>query len=145
MADLNTQTDNQSDVVRITLISMEGEKAVIAKSQIFHSELLKTLCLGKNQDFELPLRHIRYHTLDRVVRYMKHHDVNNPPKDIEKPLRSPILSEIVSQWDADLVELTIDQVFELLMAAQYLHIKPLMELTSAKIATLFKTNTRSNS
>jgi S-phase kinase-associated protein 1 len=72
---------------------------------------------------------------------MRYHDASNPPKEIEKPLRSPNLCELVDQWDADLVELTLDQLFELLMAASYLHLKPLADLVSAKLATVFKGKT----
>lgn len=140
MADLNTTTlDIPQTVQKITLISMEGDRISLQKNQIQHSHLLQTLVAGNpNDHLEIPLRHIRHVTLDRVVKWMKHHDQSNPPKDIEKPLRSAFLYQLVDQWDSDLVELSLDQLFELLMAANYMHVKALVELVSAKIAIVFK-------
>lgn len=143
MADLNTTTlDIAPDQQKMILIAMEGDRISINKNQVQHSELLKALVNGNpTTEVEVPLHHIRSVTLDRVVKYMKHHDLGNPPKDIEKPLRSAVLSQLVDQWDSDLVELTVDQLFELLMAASYLHVKPLVELVSAKLAIGFKGKT----
>lgn len=136
MASTNQDLDKVSEP-QFTLVSMEQDTFTITRKQAQSSELLRTL-LENDTTTTVPLPHIRTSSLDRCVRYLKHHGPENPPAEIEKPLRTIVLSEIVEVFDSDLVELSPDQLFELLVAASYLHIKPLVELVSAKIAISFK-------
>ena len=64
---------------------------------------------------------------------MKYHDENGPMADIEKPLKSPKMEEVVSQWDASFVDIEQEMLFELILAANYMDIKPLLDLTCAKV------------
>ena len=68
---------------------------------------------------------------------MKYH-IANPAKEIEKPLKSANMNEVVSQWDADYVDIDQELLFELILAANYMDIKPLLDLTCAKVASLIK-------
>lgn len=71
---------------------------------------------------------------------MKYH-ADNPPKEIEKPLKSANMADVVSQWDAEFVDLDQETLFELILAANYMDIKPLLDLTCAKVASLIKGKT----
>lgn len=66
---------------------------------------------------------------------------DNAPPDIEKPLRSNNLSDVTSPWYAEFVNLDQEILFELILAANYLDIKPLLELACAKVASLIKNRT----
>ena len=142
MSDLNTtSTDFESEPdSKVTLISMENERFSLTKKAATMSELIRIILDGDPSETEIPLPHIKSSILDRVVQYLKYH-VDNVPKEIEKPLGSAILSDILDPFDVNLVELSIESLFDLLNAATYLHIKPLLELTSAKVASLFKNKT----
>lgn len=52
--------------------------------------------------------------LERVVEYMTHH-LDNPAEEIEKPIKSSNMGEVVSQWDADFVEVNHELLFELIL------------------------------
>ena len=56
---------------------------------------------------------------------------------IQKPLRSDDLSKLVDPWFNDYIN-GLDEcaLFEVILAANYLDIKPLLELTCAKVATI---------
>lgn len=58
-----------------------------------------------------------------------------------QPLRSNNMKDIVPEWDAAYVDIDQEQLFELLLAANYLDIAPLLNLVSAKVATLIKGKT----
>jgi S-phase kinase-associated protein 1 len=61
--------------------------------------------------------------------------------EIEKPLKSNNMAEVVQKWYADFVD--VDQVllFELILAANYMDIKPLLDLTCATVASMIKGKT----
>ena len=50
----------------------------------------------------------------QVVGYMKYH-VDNAAKEIEKPLKSANMNEVVCQWDADFVDVDQEVLFELIL------------------------------
>ena len=58
--------------------------------------------------------------------------------EIEKPLKSSNMSEVVSEWDANFVKVEQDLLFELILAANYMDIKSLLDLTCAKVASMIK-------
>jgi hypothetical protein len=55
-----------------------------------------------------------------------------------QPLRSATLSDIVPEWDARFVEVEQEMLFELILAANYMDIKSLLDLTCAKVASMIK-------
>ena len=79
-------------------------------------------------------------TLDKIIEYCRYIHTNAPP-EIEKPLRSNDLSGVVNQWYAKFVDLEQEVLFELILAANFMDIKSLLELTTAKVASLIKGKT----
>ena len=60
------------------------------------------------------------------------------PQEIEKPLKSANMADVVSPWDANFVELDHEMLFELILAANYVDIKSLLDLSCAKVASMMK-------
>lgn len=48
------------------------------------------------------------------------------------------MSVVVDQWHSDYINLEQEELFELIMASNYLDIKPLLELACAKVASMIK-------
>ena len=73
------------------------------------------------------------------MEYCEKHKNNNPP-EIEKPIKSVDMSENVSDpWDAKFIEIeNLEDLFELILAANFLDIKSLLDLSCAKVATMIK-------
>jgi len=132
--------DAGGDDDKIKLVSQEEEKFQVSKKVALMSELVKTMVEGDKEEKEIPLPNVKGTTLAKVIEYMKHH-ADNPAKEIEKPLKSPHLPDVVSQWDADFVEVEQELLFELILAANYMDIKPLLDLTCAKVASMIKGRT----
>merc|ERR1712146_57499 len=61
--------------------------------------------------------------------------------EIEKPLKSANMHEVVSEWDASFVDIEQELLFELILAANYMDIKSLLDLTCAKVASMIKGKT----
>ena len=56
--------------------------------------------------------------------------------EIEKPLKSAKMEEVVSEWDAAYVDVEQEMLFELILAANFMDIKSLLDLTCAKVCFL---------
>jgi S-phase kinase-associated protein 1 len=130
--------DDDDDVNdMITLRSKDNKLVKVSKRAAMMSSLVKNTLLDKSAD-EVSLFHIEGDIVQKVVAYMEHH-INETPCTIERPLTSLEMSDIVSQFDASFVDkLDQTQMFKLLLAANYMDIKPLLDLLCAKIATLIK-------
>jgi len=124
----------------LKLVSQEEEKFTVPKKVAMMSELVKTMAEGDKEENEIPLPNVKANVLNKVVQYMRYH-AENPPKEIEKPLKSANMAEVVSQWDADFVDVDQEMLFELILAANYMDIKPLLDLTCAKVASMIKGKT----
>lgn len=124
----------------LQLVSQELEKFSLPRKIAFMSELVKTMAEGDKKESEIPLPNVKAEVLNKVVQYMKYH-ANKPAEVIEKPLESANMKQVVAQWDADFVDVDQELLFELILAANYMDIKPLLDLTCAKVASMIKGKT----
>ena len=85
----------------------------------------------------IPIVQVSKPVMIKVVEFCEHMKEHTPPV-IEKPLSSSDMSQIVDQWHADFVNVEDELLFEMVMAANYLDIKPLLELCCAKVASKIK-------
>ena len=51
------------------------------------------------------------------------------------------MTDVVGEWDANFVSIDQEMLFELILAANYMDIKSLLDLTCAKVASLIKGKT----
>lgn len=61
--------------------------------------------------------------------------------EIEKPLKSQNMADVVQKWYADFCDVEQVVLFELILAANYMDIKPLLDLTCATVASMIKGKT----
>ena len=105
------------------------------------SEIIKESILDSKEDeIEFNVNKVNGDILKKIVEYLEHYK-NEEPKEIERPLPSLKFEECVDKWDFDYIDINLDTVFEIILASNYLNIKPLLELASAKIASLNKGKT----
>jgi len=132
--------DEPSENETLFLVAQDGQKFPVAKRIATMSELVSTMAEGDKEERDIPLSNVKADILERVIRWMTYHE-NNPMKDIDKPLKSANMHEVVGDFDADFVDVGQDILFELILAANYMDIKPLLDLTCAKVASLIKGKT----
>lgn len=129
--------DDGDDMLTLVSSDTDCEHIQVERKVAVMSALIQTMAEGDKEEKEIPLPNVKGSVLKHVVKYMRHH-FENPPKEIEKPLKSQKMSEVVSAWDAEFVEVDQDLLFELILAANYMDIKPLLDLTCAKVASMIK-------
>jgi len=58
-----------------------------------------------------------------------------------QPLKSANMAEVVQEWYSNFVSIDQEILFELILAANYMDIKPLLDLTCATVASMIKGKT----
>ena len=122
----------------LTLVSSDSAKIQIDAKSAERSNLLKGLIQDYSEDTEIPISEVRGDVLKKVVEYLIHWK-DSDPKDIPRPLPSNDLKESCDEWDVEFINsIEIDTVFDVINTANYMDIKPLLDLACAKIASLMK-------
>ena len=122
----------------IKLISCDNREFTVDKRIAFMSELIKQMCSVSNEfSRELAIPDVTGDILSKVIDFCRFsflfsrlgtYHVDNPLKEIERPLKSTNMAENVDAWDAAYNDLDDATLFHLVTAANYLMIRPLMEL-----------------
>ena len=103
-------------------------------------EICKIISVYSIGAVKLPNEALTKSIMKKILQYLSYHE-NNPPKEFEKPLKSANMREVVSEWDANFIEVDQEILFALISAAHFLDIPPLLDLTCAKVATMIKGQT----
>ena len=124
----------------ITLVSSDGEKMQVTAKAAQRSQLVKGIIEDYPDDAEVPLNNVKSNILKKIKEYLDHYqDVD--PKEIERPLASQNYQECVDPWDFEFINVDLDLIFEIILASNYMDIKPLLELASSKVASIIKGKT----
>jgi len=125
----------------IKLVSKDKKEFTVEKKFAHVSTLVKTTLEQDPTAAEVPIPGVTSGTLGRVIEYMNHHKGTEPPI-IPKPLRSKEMKQVCSDpWDAQYIDKigdTRQDLYDLILAANYLDIKSLLHLGCAKVASLIK-------
>ena len=134
----------EEDSRMVALVSQEGDSFNVSMAVARMSELVKTMIDDDQDDAdetqEIPLPNVKATVLSKVIEFCTHHHAN-PMAEIEKPLKSANMHEVVVEWDANFVDIEQELLFELILAANYMDIKSLLDLTCAKVASMIKGKT----
>merc|ERR1719197_267623 len=132
--------DEDDEAQNLILTAQDQKEFEVPRDVAMMSELVKTMWEGDKSEKKIPLQNVKSAVLEKVIEYMTFHN-KNPPKEIEKPLKSANMREVVNEWDAQFVEVDQETLFELILSANYMDIKPLLDLTCAKVASMIKGKT----
>ena len=122
---------------KITLVSSDGEKVEISSKAVQRSVLVKGILEDYPDDAEVPLNNVKSNILKKIKEYLEHYE-NSEPKEIDRPLPSQNFKECVEDWDFNYINIDLELIFELILGANYMDIKNLLELASTKVASIIK-------
>lgn len=88
---------------------------------------------------EIPLPLISAQTLNKVIEFVEYCKDNPFKSPLPKPLPSKDLADVLSDtWYATYIDLSKDEILDLVQASNYLNIERLLELSTAKIGSFIK-------
>jgi len=106
------------------------------------STLLRTLIEEYENEYIFLISDIKGETLEIVIKYLDLLRINNSKtREIPKPLKNYDLKEYVDPWEYDFIQMYDNRIYDLLdliNAANFMDIPPLIELACAKAATIAK-------
>jgi len=94
---------------------------------------------GGATDVPIPLHNVTAKILQKVVEYCKYHDEHPTPKTEEK--KDEKKTDDIIPWDKEFCSVDQATLFELILAANYLDIKPLLDLTCKTVANMINGKT----
>ena len=86
---------------------------------------------------EVPLPNVKDAVLTKVIDYCEHYK-NEPMTAIQTPLKHSKVEEMVQPWYANFVKVEQSLLFEMVSAANFMDIKPLLDLTCLAVSVLIK-------
>mmetsp|Transcript_8201 Transcript_8201/g.11714 ORF Transcript_8201/g.11714 Transcript_8201/m.11714 type:complete len:165 (+) Transcript_8201:133-627(+) len=94
---------------------------------------------GDDDDIqEINIPNVRFEVLEKVIEFCRYYHEKESMKEIPKPLTSVVLGEMVQEFYCDFVKVDRQILFELITAANFLDIKPLLDLTCLAVAISIK-------
>ena len=122
----------------IKLVTKEGKEIEITKKAAELSEFIKTAINDYPNEASYPLNEIDEKNAEKIKEYLTHFD-GVPPAEIEKPLTSNEMKSLTDEWSAGFVDkISLEDLINLTVAANYMGINSLLDLCCAKIASLCK-------
>ena len=118
----------------IKLQSSDGEIFLVDVEIAKQSVLL--LGMDDGDEEVVPLPNVNSAILKKVIQWASYHK-DDPPLPENKEKRT----DDICSWDADFLKVDTGTIFELIMAANYLDIKGLLDVTCKTVANMIKGKT----
>lgn len=119
-------------------MSKEGDAYEVSFSVAKLSKLVEESVDDDSESIsDIPLPNVKGVVLAKVIDYCQHY-VEEPMNEIQTPLPSTKLDGIVQKWYCDYVKIENVLLFELVTAANYMNIQPLLDLTCLAVSIMIK-------
>ncbi|KAI9203114.1 E3 ubiquitin ligase complex SCF subunit sconC [Polychytrium aggregatum] len=130
---------------KIHLTSQDSVSFTVDRQVAERSMLLKNMLddIGES-DTPIPLPNVSGKILDKVISYCEHHKEDPPVvHDEERDAYDPAKKRVddTDEWDSTFIQVDNDQLFEIILAANYLDIKPLLDLGCKTVANMIRGKT----
>ncbi|KAG2698292.1 hypothetical protein I3760_07G144600 [Carya illinoinensis] len=122
---------------KITLKSSDGETFEVDEAVALESQKIKHIIEDDCADNGIPLPNVTSKILSKVIEYCKKHV--EAPKAEDRAIS--LDEEDLKTWDAEFVNVDKATLFDLVLAAKYLKIKSLLDLTCQTVADMIKGQT----
>ncbi|KAK9381850.1 E3 ubiquitin ligase SCF complex, Skp subunit [Kockiozyma suomiensis] len=122
----------------VKLISSDGETFSVEKDVAERSILIKNMIedVGDSST-EIPIPNVTANVLKKVLEWCEHHK-SDPAPVSEDDNDSRKKSTDIDEWDQKFMQVDQEMLFEIILAANYLDIKALLEVGCKTVANMIK-------
>ncbi|ORZ32092.1 Skp1 family, dimerization domain-domain-containing protein [Catenaria anguillulae PL171] len=131
----------------VKLTSSDNETISVDKQVAIRSVLLKNIIedtgdAGDDDAIPIPIPNVTARVLKKVIEYCEHHKNDPLPEPEEDEVAEERRrSDDIDEWDAEFINVEQEMLFEIILAANYLDIKPLLDLGCKTVANMIKGKT----
>lgn len=124
--------------VIITLSTSDNESFPVAKEVAIRSVLIKNLLDDLDEsEAPIPLPNVSSNVLKKVLEWCEQHKKDPEPLQDDGDDTRKKTTEI-SDWDQKFIQVDQEMLFEIILAANYLDIKPLLDVGCKTVANMIK-------
>jgi len=122
----------------VTLTSSDNEAFTVDKEVAERSVLIKNMLedVGES-DAPIPLPNVTSKVLKKVIEWCEHHRNDPAPAQDDQDDNRRRTTDI-DEWDQKFMEVDQEMLFEIILAANYLDIKPLLDVGCKTVANIIK-------
>ncbi|KAG0488517.1 hypothetical protein HPP92_007080 [Vanilla planifolia] len=124
----------------VTLKSSDGEEFVVEEAVAMESQTIGHMIEDGCGGSIIPLPNVTGKILSKVIEFCKKH-VEAGTKPLVSGCDEKSIEDELKCWDADFAKVDQATLFDLILAANYLNIKPLLDLTCQTVADMIKGKT----
>ncbi|WFD35447.1 TATA-binding protein-associated factor mot1 [Malassezia cuniculi] len=112
----------------VVLTTSDNEQFTVDRDVAERSLLIKQMIedIGES-DMPIPLPNVSSSVLTKVLEYCNHHR-NDPPSSLDDADEMRRRATDISEWDAKFIQVDQEMLFEIILAANYLDIKSLLDI-----------------
>jgi len=119
----------EAEIECVKLKSKQEELFEVETKTAFRSITIKNMVEDTGLDINVPVPMVDSSTLVKVIEYLKYH---------QQAEEETIPEDEQTRWDKDFIKVDDETLFNTILAANYLDIKPLLDLTCKAVADEIK-------
>ncbi|KAH7441917.1 hypothetical protein KP509_03G062100 [Ceratopteris richardii] len=123
---------------KVKLKSSDDELFEVEDVVAFQSQTIKDMTEDTGTESVVPLPNVSAKILSKVIEYCRYHAIEAPNLGDDK---SASADEEVRHWDNEFLKVDQATLFDLILAANYLNIQNLLDLTCQCVADMIKGKT----
>lgn len=130
---------------QVVLVSGEGERFTVERRIAERSLLLKNYLndmhasvledSDEEEDVVMPIPNVRSSVLQKVIEWAEHHRDSTFPDEDDDDSRK---SAPMDSWDREFLKVDQEMLYEIIQAANYLNIKPLLDAGCKVVAEMIR-------
>ncbi|KAL9268462.1 SKP1-like protein [Drosera capensis] len=122
----------------VVLRSSDGETFVVPEAVAMESQTIKQSLEEDFSEGEIPLPNVTAKILAKVIEYCKKHVEFSGEKDEYAFYKDNEKEKEIKEWDKNFMDVDQDILFDIILAANYLNIKGLLDLSCSTVADMMR-------
>ena len=123
----------------VLLVTSDGDQFVVDKEIAGRSVVIRNVLEDTGEaDQPIPISNVSSSVMKKVIEYCEHHRGDMPQAERDWRDGGGLNRRDISEWDSQFIAVDQEMLLGIVLAANYLDIKPLLDLGSMRVASMLK-------